>query len=321
VLVLRGGALGDFVLTLPALALLRSAFPGARIELIAHPGIGSLANPPYVERVLSIESAALAGFFVRDAELDSALSTYVGGFDCVVSYLHDPEGVFESNVRRCGVSVFIRAFGFPADRHAALQWGEPLRQLGLVLASSESRIELCELDYKDCEIRARQAGQFPLLAVHPGSGSPRKNWPLEHWLELLEYFLEKWPSGGLRIIGGEADRAQISLLRSAFSRLDARVEMWEDVAHRTLAARLSLCDFFVGHDSGVSHVAVAVQTPSLLLFGPTDPAVWAPTGTRVRILQSRNLLMGGLDVKEVREALEDALGKIHSCQSGALSGE
>jgi heptosyltransferase-2 len=180
---------------------------------------------------------------------------------------------------------------------------------------------LCELDYKDCEIRARQAGQFPLLAVHPGSGSPRKNWPLEHWLELLEYFLEKWPSGGLRIIGGEADRAQISLLRSAFSRLDARVEMWEDVAHRTLAARLSLCDFFVGHDSGVSHVAVAVQTPSLLLFGPTDPAVWAPTGTRVRILQSRNLLMGGLDVKEVREALEDALGKIHSCQSGAVSGE
>ena len=90
ILVIRGGAIGDFVLTLPALGLLRNAFPTAWIELLGYPHIASLADRRfYVNRVRSIEYGPLAGFFAKNAELNPELSEYFRSFQQVVSFLFD----------------------------------------------------------------------------------------------------------------------------------------------------------------------------------------------------------------------------------------
>jgi heptosyltransferase III len=58
---------------------------------------------------------------------------------------------------------------------------------------------------------------------------------------------------------------------------------------------------FIGHDSGISHLAAAVETPCLLLFGPTDPAIWAPANLQVRVLRVSSLTMTGIEVSQVVE--------------------
>src|ERR1044071_1624098 len=98
ILVIRGGAIGDFILTLPAIAALRRQFPDAHLEVLGYPHIVQLAVAGgLVDRVCSIEAQALAGFFARNGTLAEALSDYFSEFDVIVSYLYDPDEIFRTN--------------------------------------------------------------------------------------------------------------------------------------------------------------------------------------------------------------------------------
>ncbi|MEY2558792.1 MAG: heptosyltransferase [Verrucomicrobiota bacterium] len=95
ILVIRGGAIGDFVLTLPAIKLLRDRFPKSHLEILGYEHIIALAQKRYYAAAIrSIESGALARFFARNSDLPSELIDYFGGFDLIVSYLFDPDGIF-----------------------------------------------------------------------------------------------------------------------------------------------------------------------------------------------------------------------------------
>ena len=104
----------------------------------------------------------------------------------------------------------------------------------------------------------------------------------------------------LAIIGGEADAAAVGALRG----LDrSRVTFWENLPLPELANRLAGTQLYLGHDTGVSHLAAASGVPSLLLFGPTDPGVWAPPHEQVRVLRAPDGNLPGLPVSTVFAAL------------------
>src|SRR6516225_11550293 len=104
ILVIRGGAIGDFILTLPALKALRDSMPHSHIEILGYKHIAVLAeNRFYAQAVHSIEYGPLSRFFARNSELPAELADYFASFDLIVTYLYDPDRVFENNLRRCGV--------------------------------------------------------------------------------------------------------------------------------------------------------------------------------------------------------------------------
>jgi heptosyltransferase-2 len=108
ILVIRGGAIGDFVLTLPAIKLLRDAFPQAHLEILGHCHIAALAERRfYANAIRSIESGALAPFFARDAVLPAEVAGLFASFDLIVSYLFDPDRIFQDNLKRCGIKMLI----------------------------------------------------------------------------------------------------------------------------------------------------------------------------------------------------------------------
>src|SRR6516164_54059 len=110
ILVIRGGAIGDFILTLPAITALRTQFPDAHIEVLGYPHIIQLAVAGgLVDRAQSIEARALAGFFAKGGMLSEDLADYFSEFDLIISYLYDPDRIFETNVRLCGRAQFIAA--------------------------------------------------------------------------------------------------------------------------------------------------------------------------------------------------------------------
>ena len=289
ILVIRGGAIGDFILTLPAIRLLREAFPDAHLEILGYKHIVALAEiSAYANATRSIEYGGLASFFTRDGELASDLVTYFSGFQQVVSYLFDPDEIFASNLRRAGVRNLIT--GSPKitdEEHAARQLARPLERLALYLEDPAARISLRESGGRD----------HNLLAIHPGSGSETKNWPSDGFVEVAKTWIAPNEKRKVMIVGGEADQVPVERLRRALP--NERVELAKNLALPELAARLRSSGAFLGHDSGISHLAAAVGTPSLLLFGPTDPAIWAPANSQVRVLRPSSLTMAGIRVDEV----------------------
>jgi len=129
ILVIRGGAIGDFILTLPALRTLREACPNAHIEILGYKHIAALAeNRFYAQAVRSIEYGPLSGFFAKNSELPAELADYFASFDLIISYLYDPDCIFKNNLRRCGVENLLcgPARIVKTSDHAARQLARPI---------------------------------------------------------------------------------------------------------------------------------------------------------------------------------------------------
>ncbi len=295
---IRGGAIGDFVLTLPAIKLLRDAWPHARLEILGYKHIVALAeNRFYAESTRSIEYGALARFFARGAELPRDLADYFASFDVIVSYLFDPDRVFETNLRRSGAEMILACPPKPdGNEHAALQLAAPLQQLDLTLTSTAAHLYPNEDDRSAAAALVPQTGAR-LIALHAGSGSSSKNWPIDKWIALGQQLAR---GAHLVVVGGEADSLQLAQLRRAWRELPVSYIVGE--ALTTVAAVLARCQMFIGHDSGISHIAAAGGTRCVLLFGRTNPQVWAPTNENVRILQAPGGALADLPLAEVLAA-------------------
>jgi ADP-heptose:LPS heptosyltransferase len=266
ILVLRGGALGDFLVTLPALGLLRARWPQARIELVGHARAAELALPGgSLDAGHSQHEARWAALY-GPGPLPAGLHAWLAAFDLVINYWPDPDGALAAHFPLHAGQTWVTAAALPAVSPAARHYCEALRPLGLATEDYRSRLSLLATGYS--------LPATPSISIHPGSGSPRKNWPVERWVELAGRLRGRAP---LLIVGGEADTAAVAALAD-FGEVALNLPLPE------LARRLATCQRFLGHDSGVSHLAAAVGTPCVLLFGPTDPAMWAPPGEQVHVI-------------------------------------
>ena len=302
ILVIRGGAIGDFVLTLPAIKLLRDRFPNAHLAILGYVHIAALAHRRfYANAIRSIEEGALAPLFSMDSDLDGGLVEYFGSFDLIVSYLSDRDGTFENNLKRCSVKRLIIGPPKPAGaEHAAVQLARPLEQLGLHLTDPAAVLFPTN---EDREL-ARQICRNAALVFHPGSGSETKNWPIENWERLGDHFLSVGRE--LIVVSGEADEDRVRHLKLAWK--GKPVRFTKSLALPALAA---LCEnaTFIGHDSGISHIAAAVGARCFLLFGPSDPTVWAPANRGVTVIRAPEGELRLLGVETVIARVMDCAGK------------
>lgn len=281
ILVLRGGALGDFLVTLPVLALLRSRWPAARLELIGNATAAQLALNRHLIDAVHSQHAAKWNALYGAAPLPDELAVWLKDFDLVISYWPDPEGELRRHFPRRAGQTFLFAGALPALHPAAAHFCEPLSTLGLATR---------EFIYP---LAAHQSVEN-FVAIHPGSGSSTKNWPIGHWRQLAEALSHEF-GARLLVVSGEADTAAASALAGLGTPL--RNLPLEDLVHRLAGAAL-----FIGHDSGVSHLAAACGAPCLLLFGPSDPATWAPPAPHVRVIR-RGPNLSAISVADVgREA-------------------
>ncbi len=297
ILVVRGGAIGDFIMTLPAIGALRERWPEAHIEILGYPHVIELANGRYyADATRSIEAKPMAGFFIPNAVLDPALMEYFGGFDVVVSYLFDPDSIFANNVRRCGVRQVVEASPRPTDLPAAKHYCKPLEALAIYVESPQPKIHLSEDDRAAASRFFKDAGREPILAVHPGSGSEKKNWPTEKFASLSRWVIDEL-AAQLLVIRGEADERAVARLRELVG--SRQMVVVEGLKLVDLAAVLERCALFLGNDSGITHLAAAVGTPTIALFGPESTTAWEPGGEHVSVLH-----FGENDVPLARRAIE-----------------
>jgi len=302
ILVIRGGAIGDFILTLPTIGALRDRWPRAHVEIVGHKSIIALAEQRfYADGTRSIEDGLLASFFSPDAVLPGEWTRYFAGFDLVLSYLYDPDAIFATNLQRAGVMRLVQG---PAKivgpEHAAAQLAKPLAALGIPAPDPAPRFYPSAADIASAK-RFLDSDRRPRLMLHPGSGSVEKTWPVGRWKDLVGQFCD---AASVTLIGGEADRAASAALRVEFR----DVQVAEDLPLPLLGAVLAASDLFIGHDSGISHLAAAAGATCLLLFGPTDPAIWAPANKNAQILRApADGGMASLRVDDVVRAAQELM--------------
>jgi len=310
---------------LPAFKALRAAHPKAGIEILGYPHIAAIADRRfYADAIRSIEYAALSRFFARGAELPSELCAYFAGFDLILSYLYDPDGIFEGNLRRSGAENILRGPSkIVSGISAAEQLAQPVRELGISVNDLAARIFPSADDQEFARGFLRHC-EHPILAIHAGSGGEKKNWPIENWIELIRATLResaasrsgcfqaadhdrrRLPSRPssfrtILIVSGEADQSAMQRLQKSFES-EQQVRFAHQLPLPHLAAILSHSTF-IGHDSGISHLAAAAGTRCIILFGPTDPNVWAPQNKDVTILRAPNGDLTQLTVETVCNAI------------------
>jgi heptosyltransferase-3 len=255
--------------------------------------------------VRSIEYGPLARFFARNSELPVELADYFASFDLMVSYLYDPDRIFETNLRRCGVENLICGPPRIVENagHAARQLARPIEELGIKVVDFAERIFPSTEDREFAREFLESMPQ-PVIAIHPGSGSHEKNWPLEKWIGLFSQQNRFIEFERLLVISGEADQAQTDQLEREWKNRGVRFA--RNLPLPRLGAVLEHT-MFVGHDSGISHLAAAAGANCILLFGPTDPDVWAPANDNVQILRAPNARLNDLGIEQVEAAFTAAL--------------
>ncbi|HEY5915207.1 MAG TPA: glycosyltransferase family 9 protein [Verrucomicrobiae bacterium] len=290
ILVIRGGAIGDFILTLPAFAALRHQFPDAYLEVLGYPHIAQLAVAGgLVDHAQSIEARSLAGFFARNGDLSEDLAHYFSDFDLIISYLYDPDEIFRTNVGRCTPAQFIQGPHRPEPGcrvPAAEVYLQPLQRLAILEADPVPKLHIGPCAGAVSGATFWPGGEPPLkpvLALHPGSGSEDKNWPEARWAKLLESVVNG-TGFNLLLVGGEAEGRRLQRLAAALPPTRTRVAQSLPLAR--LAALLSQCEGFIGHDSGISHLAAALGLPGLVLWAETDEFIWRPPSPSIMLIRS-----------------------------------
>ena len=272
------------ILTLPLLREILKGFPNSNLELWGIFPQARLAAPGFVHRVDRLDAPDLVPLFV-DGPLPQSVRNKLGGFDLAISFLSDPDGVVGRNLAAAGVKrVIAGSTRMRPEVHAVFQLAEVLGQLGLSLRDPIPRLAV-----------GSQPVRSSTLGFHVGSGSPRKNWPIDRWVELIQR-LEGIFSDFL-LVGGEADDQLVCEFRAHCRLPGLRILLNQGLAD--LCQALNRCAVFVGHDTGVTHLAAAIGTPTVALFGPTDPNVWSPLGEHVSVVLSPDGTMESILPEEV----------------------
>jgi ADP-heptose:LPS heptosyltransferase len=298
VLVIFPGALGDLILIGPALRAIRSRHSQSRIELAARPELVRLAAGRLgLDGGTSIDRREIAALFAGTAYPDPRLSEFLAVYNRIYSFFASDNLVFRRMLPLAAPHAHLsfQAFRPPGPGHVALSY---LKALDAAPAFMDHRIELEPADRLAgrrhlAKLRI-EPGRYVLL--FPGSGSAKKNWPIERFIELAGRL-----PGGLAplFVTGPAEHSMERIIRaSSFAALDG-LELAEVAAIAQAAA------LFVGNDSGVSHLAAAVGARGIVLFGPTDPCKWRPLGD-VAILECNPLDL--LTTPRVLEMVQWKLG-------------
>jgi len=281
-LVLRTDRLGDMALTTPALADLRAHFRKAEITVLAPPApLELLRHHPAVDRLVALTGRRLP-------------EEMAGRFDLVVDFTPDEDllGALLARATRAPLRAGFRAagrqafFSLPgrraeARRHIVEMNRDLLETLDVPARAARPELNVTPEERGLAQSRLSALGAAaPRVAIHPGGHYPSQRWSPEDFAVVIERLTERTGAACV-VIAGPQERGLAARIAAATP--DALVIGALDV--RELMGLLSVCDLFVGNNSGPLHVAAALGVPTVSVMGPSDPLRFSPRGPADRVVR------------------------------------
>lgn len=298
--ILQPGGIGDCILTLPLVEFMKQSLDLLRVDLIGHTEyVGIFPGRTAVDSVHSIDSIELHRLFVeaKDFELadrDVLINTFAG-YCWIVTFLGGPNTDFEKNLiftANCSNSNEVISLPLkpPADFSSHLTdfyIQQFIDQCGLSLKPPQSRpgdvlIKAAGADRNVGRELLEQAGLGrtgnPVI-IQPGSGGLHKCWHLDNFLAIAE----KLTSEDFKVIFLLGPAEQQRFAEAGLNDINMVAECLTDLSLSQVVGLLSCADAFVGNDGGITHLAAGLGLKTLVVFGPTQPAVYRPVGPAVTV--------------------------------------
>ena len=275
ILVVRLGALGDIVHTIPAVAALRRAYPAARIDWLVEAKHSEILDlVPVIDRLIVVRDPSFLAWVdatrqVRPSRYDVALDFQGLMKSAVLARASGARRVLGFSiwhVREKGARPFYSE-GVDVESVHVIQ--KNLRLLeGLGLEQTSIEFPLIRVDSRARDTMVEQAGSAPYAVINPGAAWPNKRWPAQLYGELASFLLEVRGIVPFVLWGpAEAPLAQAVVDASAGAARLAPPTRIADMVEVFRTAAL-----VISGDTGPLHIAAAVGTPTVSIFGPTDPA-------------------------------------------------
>lgn len=282
------GALGDFLLMLPAVEAFHRLYPHLQIDFQAKSEhLALIGHRAYFGSAHPFGGPELAPFHHEDLWREALVPALFREWDEIFIFGQDGAEVLSKRLSlRLGKRVrWVRSFSVRGEGgHASCLILDQFRKMGFPLRDLPVRLpprEEEKLWVEDWLSSRGWVGEARPVMVHPGSGGSGKIWPLANWWALLEW-LRANDAGPVLMTLGPADEALKDFSRKAGGK---GAVILEDLPLARLAAFLAEGRFYVGSDSGVSHLASVMGVPAFVIFGPTNPAVWAPRNPNACIIK------------------------------------
>jgi ADP-heptose:LPS heptosyltransferase len=288
-LVVNQGALGDFILSLPAVEAIHNAFPQARLTFLPNPHtLEIIRGRSYVATVLDCRSSQWAPLYVKRERIVSESLGISPPVTAIFVFGRPSSQVLAENLAAILQAPRHRIDPFPNHGRGLSVTEYQCQQLttlgvpalppppSVIAPSPEDGIEATALVEHLLEPGQR------LVLIHPGSGGREKIWAPAGWIALIRVLQEQLRLR-LGLIQGPADD---EILRRLHEGLDlSPVLPFHNLRLGLLAGIMRHAAFYIGNDSGITHLAAACGVPTIALFGPTDPRIWAPRGPAVQVIR------------------------------------
>jgi ADP-heptose:LPS heptosyltransferase len=261
------------VLTFAPIIALRKQFD--RIDILCQDQIGKLAvKLGLVENAYPLETAYFATLFSDQA--DAKIKDFIRRYEKIVAFSFSAE--LEKAINEITTSPCVRIPPRPPARdsiHVAEYLLQNLIYSGLIKTADAD--EALSFRQRKQTVGADQSIEISKIIIHPGSGSIRKRWPLDRFLELAEVLERR----GLRpqFVCGPAETDLVDKIRRHHRQVQRFIELTE------LADCMKTAGGYIGNDSGISHLTAFMGIPCVVIFGPADPKRWTPPGPRVQIVR------------------------------------
>jgi heptosyltransferase III len=282
ILVFRPGAIGDAILAFPVLKALREQYDGTRITLVSNAQVLPLAQAFGVaEQTFDFQDIQWSELFSSNGIRTSSMRTLLAQTDLTICWMRDPDGIIEHNLKTSGVKQSIIAPGRPSAGINLHIIDYLSRTVGLQF-TTRSSLGLLNPFFKGTTINR-------FVAIHPGSGAAEKCWPISRFAEVIKRL---WEQGHpVLLLSGPADIKRIDDLLQQLP-LSPPSEMFKLLTNAPLlevAQHLQQCKCYLGNDSGITHLSALLGVPTVAIFGPTDPKIWRPVGSSVKVIHEPKL--------------------------------
>jgi ADP-heptose:LPS heptosyltransferase len=287
VAVIRLRSLGDCVLTTPALEVLKRSRPDLRVTVVVEERFKPIfQGNPDLDALIAPSLRELAGWrpdlcLNLHGGTRSLVLTMLSGARFRAGFAHH----WYSSMYNVRIPTAQQILGVSRKVHTA----EHLASAMFYLGAGEGEVPRAKLFVTQAESPAPRA---PYAVLHPVASAPSKTWPAERFLEVATRLQDTWRLQPVFIAGAGEDLSPFGAYRTVVGAPLGQL--------KSLVAGAAL---FIGNDSGPAHVAAAFGTPSVVIFGASDPDVWAPWKTASEALIARGDIRG-IAVSEVLAALE-----------------
>jgi len=308
ILVIHQGALGDLVLNFPALVSLKQE-KKASVALLCSSDPGKIAHELNVVDVhFSLESARFCSLFHE--EMTPVVKEFISDYDTIISISFSD--AIESHLRQNHGGKVHKISPRPPveeETHVALHMMRQMQAKGLLdecgmrIVDTKCNVfkpsgtTLGEIENRKSKIRGLRRKN--VIIMHPGAGSPRKRWPVENFVQVAT-IIRGMNLGEVVFVVGPAE-SDLAPFIKARQKGGFRVYEVCDLSHVMVLVQQARC--FVGNDSGVTHLAAFMGTPTVAIFGPSSPKRWAPVGRATKVLRGAAdcapcFEMDGVDCKD-----------------------